>query len=271
MISLKHLISHRFRGFSEHENTIKGLNAALDFGVLNLEFDIRVTRCGTPMIYHDEYAHDGGGDKRFISHIMARDFAALGGTFSHIPTADALLRAASQHTNKDAKLLIDIKDAGFEAAIHALVRQNHLQDRVVYVSWVPNALYALHDIAPEMPLCFSHWCQSPNEMIRYLHKTHLAKDGIIPRLSERYIHGERSGWFVKGGVKGRLRDMLIQTGGSICVPQDMMTEDLVARYHADNIQVSTFSYVGLKDVNAHQKQLNIDLYFIDNKAVFDDL
>ena len=50
------LISHRFRGFSYRENTIKGLMNALDLGVQVLEFDIRVTRCGTPIIYHDEYA-----------------------------------------------------------------------------------------------------------------------------------------------------------------------------------------------------------------------
>ena len=55
MVNFKTFISHRFRGFSDVENTIDGLNAALDFGVQQVEFDIRVSKCGTPMIYHDEY------------------------------------------------------------------------------------------------------------------------------------------------------------------------------------------------------------------------
>ena len=59
MPTLTQLVSHRFRGFSPHENTIQGLNAALDFGVAQVEFDIRVTKCGTPLIYHDavSYTH----------------------------------------------------------------------------------------------------------------------------------------------------------------------------------------------------------------------
>ena len=57
-LTIDALISHRFRGFAKRENTLEGLKAALDFGVVNLEFDVRVAACGTPMIYHDEYALD---------------------------------------------------------------------------------------------------------------------------------------------------------------------------------------------------------------------
>jgi len=93
MITLKNLISHRFRGFAHHENTISGLNAALDFGVLNLEFDIRVAKCGTPMIYHDEAALDKDGKLHHLCDVMASDFKALGGAFTHMPTAEALFTA----------------------------------------------------------------------------------------------------------------------------------------------------------------------------------
>lgn len=271
MVDLQRLISHRFRGFSPLENTLEGFKAALDFGVLNLEFDIRVTRCGTPMIYHDEFALDKNGNSHHIAHLMASDFKGLGGTFTSIPTAEALFAIAGIHANKDAKFLIDIKDAGFETEIHALVCQNGLQDRVVYVSWVPNALYTMHELAPEAPLCLSHWCQNPPEIARAMHDVNTAKGGLVPRLDRDYIHGERSGWYVEGGVRGELRDMLIRTKGSICVPQFMVTRELVDAYHTDGIEVSTFSYVTWPDIHAHEKEFNIDLYFIDNKKVFDEL
>ena len=90
MVDISHLISHRFRGFSKHENTIAGLTAALDFGVRHLEFDIRVARCGTPMIYHDEFTLDAKGNSRNLCDIKASDFKALGGVFGHIPTAYAV-------------------------------------------------------------------------------------------------------------------------------------------------------------------------------------
>jgi len=113
MVMRSQLISHRFRGFSEYENTIAGLRSALDFGVEQVEFDIRVTRCGTPLIYHDESAKTVTGELQHISNIMAKDRHRLGGAFAHMPSAESLFEAAASHENK-ARLLIDMKDAGFE-------------------------------------------------------------------------------------------------------------------------------------------------------------
>lgn len=271
MLKIDRLISHRFRGFAAQENTVDGLNAALSASVMHLEFDIRVARCGTPMIYHDEYALDANGTARKLCEIMAKDFASAGGRFASIPTAQALFLAAGQHSHTHARFLVDIKDAGFESEIHALVMMAGIGERVTYVSWVPEALYQIHDIAPNVPLCLSHWCENPNAVIRKLHTVHTANDGNISRAKHSLIHGERSGYYVKGGLQGELRDMIIKTGGSVCVPQDMVSAELVAGYHCDDIQVSTFSYVNWPSIMAANEAMKIDLYFIDDKAVFDAL
>jgi len=267
MVALSNLISHRFRGFSLHENTIAGLKAALDFGVLNLEFDIRVAKCGTPMIYHDEYALDKTGTAHRLSDVMASDFTALGGLFTHMPTAEALFAAMGQHPNKDARFLIDIKDAGFETEIHALVMLNRLAARVIYVSWVPEALYAMHDIAPDADYCLSHWCQSPDAKTRQVHKVFKAKMGHVKRPRRKMVHGERSGWFVDGPLRGELRDIV----SSVCVPQAMVSSALVDDYQKDGIEVSTFSYIDWDHIKRHKERFNIDTYFIDNKRVFDEM
>jgi len=267
MVALSNLISHRFRGFSLYENTIAGLNAALDFGVQNLEFDIRIAKCGTPMIYHDEAALDKDGKLHHLCNVMAHDFASLGGVFTHMPTAEDLLAAAAAHSNTTARLLIDIKDAGFEAELHALVELNRLGPRVIYVSWVPEALYAMHELAPEADYCLSHWCLSPDATTRKLHKVFKAKMGHIKRPRRRLVHGERSGWFVDGPLRGELRDIV----SSVCVPQAMVSQALVEDYHKDGIEVSTFSYVDWDHINRHKDRFNIDTYFIDNKRVFDEI
>ena len=270
MVSFNTLISHRFRGFSEHENTIAGLIAALDFGVQIVEFDIRVAKCGTPLIYHDEYAKDKAGKKRYLSDIFAKDLQRLGGTFSHMPTAEALFKAASEHRNNTCRLLIDIKDFGFEEEINALVHLFGLESRSVYVSWVPNVLYRMAELAPHIPLCLSHWPGSPSAKTRSLHGVHDAPDGIVPRLPGIYFHGERSGWFVSGGLRGKLRALIMKSKGSVCLPVDMLDADLIKDYQKDSIEVSAFSFIDWDKMHEYEARFGLNEYFIDNKTVFDE-
>ncbi|NNE56664.1 MAG: hypothetical protein HKN36_01025 [Hellea sp.] len=270
MVRFDQLISHRFRGFSEHENTIEGLVAALDYGVQLLEFDIRVTRCGTPLIYHDECALDKSRKKRYLSEVFAKDLKELGGTFHHMPTADALFDAAANHPNKTAKLLVDIKDAGFETEIDALIRSHQLQDRVTCVSWVPQVLYSMAEIAPDIPLCLSHWPESPDHLLRALHHVYDAKDGRIPHTHrQQFVHGERSGWYVKGGLKGELRMLIRQSGGSVCLPVNMLNADLIKDYQKEGIEVSAFSFIDWPTLDRCEEAYGLDLYFIDRREVFE--
>ena len=268
MVKFEQLISHRFRGFSKHENTIEGLRNALDFGVQIIEFDIRVTACETPIIYHDEYARDKHNKKRFISKSFTQELNDLGGVFPHMPTADALFEAAASHENKTCKLLVDIKDAGFEVEIDALIRTHGLADRTVYVSWIPNVLYRMAEIAPDIPLCLSHWPSEPGKAIRDKHIVHTARVGQIERLKTPYIHGERSGWYIRNGLRGDLRMKIRQSGGSVCVPVDMLDHKLVKDYQAEGIQVSAFSFTDLDTINQFDKSYSLDLYFVDSKQVF---
>ena len=270
-IGIGALISHRFRGFAPYENTLEGLRAALDFGVLNLEFDVRMAKCGTPMIYHDEFALDGNGNKHYLCDYKASEYASLGGTFAHMPTLDALFSTIKIHKNVDAKLLIDIKDLGFEHEIHALVMYYHLQNRSVYVSWVPEVLYRIYDLAPNIPLCLSHWCGDVNVDVAASHDMHISKDGIIPRLTDEYMMGVRYGWVSKQALSGDMLEILKHSSGGICVPQFMLTRALSDFYHGQNLFVSTFSYTDWPSINTHKSTLDVDLYFIDNKQVFDEL
>ena len=269
MVSFNNLISHRFRGFSDYENTIAGLNAALDYGVQIVEFDIRVAACGTPLIYHDEYALDKSGKKRLISKTFTKDLSNLGGAFSHMPTADALFKTAANHSNNTCQLLVDIKDYGFEEEINALIHLHGLQNRTVYVSWLPNVLYRMAEIAPHIPLCLSHWPQSPDAATRAKHHVHEALDGKIPRLTDKYIHGERSGWFVKNGLRGDLRRLIQKSKGSVCLPVNMLSKDLIAEYQADGIEVSAFSFIDSNVMTQFETDYGLDQYFIDNKLVFE--
>lgn len=264
MVELSQLISHRFRGFSDHENTTQGLLKALDYGVQQVEFDIRVSRCGTPLIYHDEATTDYSGQLHRICDVMARDRDRMGGKFGYMPSADALFSAAARHPNK-ARLLVDMKDAGFEDMLIALAHAHGITDRIVWVSWLPETLYAVRDQLPHAELTLSHWCKNPNATIRSIHMVHEAIDGDIKRPKRRFAHGERSGWFVDGPLSGDIRSLV----DNVCVPVDMVSRELVENYQRDNIGVSAFSYVSRINLDNAAKALGLNDYFIDDKTVFD--
>lgn len=270
-VDVNALISHRFRGFAKRENTTAGLIAALDFGVLHLEFDVRMAACGTPMVYHDEYALDARGQKQFLCDYKASSYATLGGRFKYIPTLEDLLLATKEHKNTQARLLIDIKDYGFEDSIHSLVMLYKMLDRIVYVSWLPDVLYRLHEMASNIPKCFSHWCQGISVEIAAKHKAYRSQDGHIAHTDEQYILGVRTGWAVAKPIVGDMLNILQASGGGICVPENMLTTDLNDYYNSNGLFVSTYAYTKWRDVNAHNDKFNIDYYFIDNKQIFDKL
>ena len=270
-ISNQSLISHRFRGFSSTENTIEGLLNALDYGVAHVEFDVRIAACGTPVVYHDEFIMDDLGHRTYLHKYKASSYPKLGDRFAKIPTLDRLLSRAADHKNKSTKLLIDIKDFGLETAIHALVMSYNLQNRVVYVSWLPEVLYALDHLEPTIPKCFSHWSQPVNRTIRSFHRVYNSKDGLIPKPATSQIIGQRSGWEVLSPIKGRFLKVLQRSNGGVCVPRDMITRPLSQYYHDKGLFVSTFAYTSVQGIEEDYNNFNIDLYFVDNKIVFDKL
>ena len=257
----ENLISHRFRGFGELENTIPSLEAALDAGVRILEFDVRMAKCGTPMVYHDEHAPSADGERK-LCEVMARDYAAVGGRFATMPTLDALLGAAVAHAN-DALLLVDIKDAGFEEAIRALVRAHGLAGRVVYVSWLPEVLYAVRALEREARLCLSHWASSPSLAARAVHDVHVSRDGDVPCPAPTPL-GERSGWWLQQPLAGDLAEMV----EFVCIPAGDVSAELVEHYRGLGIAVTAFSYVMVEAAEAAHAQ-GVDPLFIDARRVFD--
>ena len=261
------LISHRFRGFAPRESTLDGLLAALDFGVQQIEFDIRMTRCGTPLITHDEAARDANGHHHRICDVLERDRSGLGGDFAHMPTAPDLFAAIAAHANATCKILIDVKDAGFEEQLYALCALHGLQRRSVWVSWLPEVLYAVDAIDPGASLCLSHWCRSPGTATRAVHRVFSAANGEIPRPERERVHGERSGWFVDGPLRGTLRDKVHW----VCVPANQISRDLVEDYHRDGTRVSAFSYVSAKAVAEAEARYGHDAFFSDARQPFEVL
>jgi glycerophosphoryl diester phosphodiesterase len=61
------IVGHRGAGGLAPENTIAGINKALEHGVYAIEFDLRVTQDGVVILHHNRHLTDPGGARHKIS------------------------------------------------------------------------------------------------------------------------------------------------------------------------------------------------------------
>jgi glycerophosphoryl diester phosphodiesterase len=144
-------IAHH-RGASRYasENTLPALEKAIRLGADLVEFDIRTTRDGRPVLLHDarlDRTTDGRGPVRDRSEAEVRRLDAgswFGRPFrgTPVPTLDDFLAAAGRRV----ELYVDAKDIAPEALVDALTRHGLTERAVVYQS--VEYLEKLRAIAP---------------------------------------------------------------------------------------------------------------------------
>lgn len=96
------VIGHRGAKGLAPENTAKGLKKALEYGVDGVEFDLRVTKDGVPILNHDPYITTANGHKFLITH---HDYAELKGQSPNLATFEE----AMMTVHKRAVLYIEVK------------------------------------------------------------------------------------------------------------------------------------------------------------------
>lgn len=124
-------LSHR--GFSPDglENTLAAFRAAADLGFGYLETDVRTTRDGVLLAFHDaalDRVAGSGGPVRRLSLREIRQ-VRVGGS-AEIPTFEELLTQLPQ-----ARLNVDIKDAAGAAELARLLDKHAAHDRVLVTSF----------------------------------------------------------------------------------------------------------------------------------------
>ena len=153
------IVTHRFRGFSEFENTFTGFKNALESGVKYFEFDVRLTSDNVPIINHDRYFKPYTNRK---IDIVTSTFDELMKSVNNsspdtgIMTLSEALDLFKSKMRAESRIFIDIKDYGEENQILNEIKIRALEGNVIIVSWLPEVLFAVHNLEPEIPLCFSH-------------------------------------------------------------------------------------------------------------------
>jgi glycerophosphoryl diester phosphodiesterase len=141
------VIAHRGNRVAAPENTLPALEQAESLGADALEFDVRTTRDGIPVLMHDATLDRTTNGHGPLSAFSLAELRTLDAGRAVTQPMNAQIPALEQVLDRFGRLplVIEIKDVGAIAPTVALIRRFGLTDRVVIGSSetrVMNQLYA---------------------------------------------------------------------------------------------------------------------------------
>lgn len=128
-------VGHRGARAYEIENTLESFRKAVELGVNAIEFDVRQSRDGELIISHDDNLKKVFGQDLPVNGTTLSDLKQLTG--NRIATLDESL---SFIDSKVDKILVELKEAGYEKKVLDLIRKKKLEERVIVVSFHEAAL-----------------------------------------------------------------------------------------------------------------------------------
>lgn len=136
-------LSHRAEGFGSVEASKEALYSAIEEGVSEIEFDVRMCSDKVPVVHHDVSLIAINGTDQRVPEISSKEFLSLETrTGECLATLEDVFSIIVEENNAVTRLHIDIKDfdPDFLDNIIDLIHKYDMEHRVVIVSWLPQAL-----------------------------------------------------------------------------------------------------------------------------------
>ena len=155
------VVAHRGYSGAYPENTLSAFAGAYAHGAKTVEFDVRKTKDGELVIYHDDTLEKVNGGETTIADHTYQELLELdaGEWYSEefarerIPTLDQVLDLL-QSTNM--RIFCELKDIGedpqFAGQVYDKVQQHGLLDKVVFLSFNYEYLAGIKAINPDQPI-----------------------------------------------------------------------------------------------------------------------
>lgn len=136
------VVGHRGMLQAAPENTLAGFRACLALRV-GFEFDVRRTQDGKLVCVHDATLQRTAGGKESLGELSLADLGRVdvGSYFSpafnaeRVPTIEAILALAAEHSTPATLLAVDLKDSGsgVEDEVLRLAQRHRILERLVFI------------------------------------------------------------------------------------------------------------------------------------------
>jgi len=128
-------VGHRGARAYEIENTLDSFRKAMELGANAVELDVRQSKDGKLIISHDDSLKKVFGKDVPVNEATLEELKQATG--SKILTLEEALRFLDR---KVEKILVELKEAGYEKKVLDAIRKEQLEDRVIIVSFLEEAL-----------------------------------------------------------------------------------------------------------------------------------
>ncbi|MEK2688461.1 glycerophosphodiester phosphodiesterase [Bdellovibrio sp. GT3] len=181
------------------ENTLAAFKAAKDRGLEMVEMDVRLSKDGHVVVFHDDDLKRISGDSRRVDQVSAAELEQI----ANIPT----LREVLLSSGVPKYLNIELKtnkatDHRLEEKVARVVRETDSFHRILFSSFNPLAVRELHRLLPQVPRALlatkeqdptNRWYLKMLLFAPYIHAS-------ILHLDHRYVSVADLRRYVKRGV-----------------------------------------------------------------------
>jgi glycerophosphoryl diester phosphodiesterase len=134
-------VGHRGAKAYETENTLESFRKAIELGANAIELDVRISGDSKLIVIHDDNLKKVFGKDVQIKESTLEELKQL--TDNRIVTFDEALRFIDR---KVEKILVELKDTGYERDVLDVIRKEKLEDRVIVVSFHEEALAHVREL-----------------------------------------------------------------------------------------------------------------------------
>ena len=134
-------VGHRGAKAYETENTLESFRKAIELGANAIELDVRISGDSKLIVIHDDNLKKVFGKDVQIKESTLEELKQL--TDNRIVTFDEALRFIGR---KVEKILVELKDTGYERDVLDIIRKEKLEDRVIVVSFHEEALAHVREL-----------------------------------------------------------------------------------------------------------------------------
>jgi len=138
-------VGHRGARAYEIENTLESFQKAIELGVNAIELDVRKSKDGKLVIFHDDNLKKVFGKDIPVNHATLKELKQS--TENKIPTLEEALKTIGR---KVEKILIELKEVGYEKKVLEIVKKEKLKDRVIIISFHEQALSNVRKLDKEI-------------------------------------------------------------------------------------------------------------------------